>query len=151
MSIRRMLKSAAVFFGLKPLRSGVWPDPAHLAATALLIHVARVDGELSERERRRVEAAVEAHFCGSRREARHLVARAKALDDETSELSSLLEMVGRDVTLRRRVLAMAFTIATADGVVGEVEADLVWRLGTMLGFDEREIEAIKETQALPTL
>lgn len=148
MSIKRVLKSAAVFFGFKPLRTGQWPDPAHLGATALLVHVARSDGLFSQADRDRLEAVVESRFCRSRREAKHLVRRAEALDHETPEVSSLLEMVGRDVDFRRGVLAMAFTIATADGTVHEVEADLVWRLGKLLGFEDREIDAIKETQTL---
>jgi uncharacterized tellurite resistance protein B-like protein len=150
MSLKRVLKSAAVFFGLKPLRTGQWPDPAHLGATALLVHVARADGRFSQRERDRLEAVVESRFCRSRREARELVTRAEALDHETTEVSSLLEMVGRDKDTRRRILAMAFTVATADGTVHEVEADLVWRLGKLFGFDEHEIDAIKETQTLQT-
>jgi uncharacterized tellurite resistance protein B-like protein len=150
MSLKRVLKSAAVFFGLRPLRTGQWPDPAHLGATALLVHVARADGRFSKRERDRLEAVVESRFCKSRREAKELVTRAEALDHETTEVSSLLEMVGRDDDSRRRILAMAFTVASADGTVQEVEADLVWRLGKLLGFDEQEIDAIKETQTLQT-
>jgi uncharacterized tellurite resistance protein B-like protein len=150
MSLKRVLKSAAVFFGFRPLRTGQWPDPAHLGATALLVHVARADGRFSKRERDRLEAVVESRFCRSRREARQLLARAEALDHETTEVSSLLEMIGRDSDSRRRILAMAFTVATADGTVHEIEADLVWRLGKLLGFDEHEIEAIKETQTLLT-
>jgi uncharacterized tellurite resistance protein B-like protein len=146
MSMRRVLKSAAVFFGLRPLRTKPWPDPAHLGAAALMVHVARVDGAFSQRERDRLEEAVEARFCGSRREAQRLVALAEALDHETPEVSALLEMVGRDAETRRSILEMAFAVASADGVVREVEADLVWRLGRLLGFDDGEIEAIKETR-----
>ena len=150
-SLKRALKSAAVFFGLKPLRTGQWPDPAHLGATALLVHVARSDGRFSQAERDRLEAVVESRFCHSRREAKTLLERAEVLDNETTEVSSLLEMVGRDENFRRGVLAMAFAVASADGTVREVEADLVWRLGKLLGFDDREIDAIKETQTLISL
>ena len=148
MSLKRMLKSAAVFFGFRPLRTGQWPDPAHLGATALLVHVARSDGRFSQAERDRLEAVVESRFCRSQNEAKHLVKRAEALDHETPEVSSLLEMIGRDTDFRRGVLAMAFAVASAEGTIHEVEANLVWRVGRLLGFEDREIEAIRETQTL---
>ncbi|MGY6567509.1 MAG: tellurite resistance TerB family protein [Salinarimonas sp.] len=146
MSMRRVLKSAAVFFGFKPLRDGVWPEPAHLAAVALLVHVARADGRFSGAERHRLEAATHAHFCESAREATHLVRRAEALDDETGDVTALLEMIGRDEEARRRVLVLAFSVASADGHLQEIEENLVWRVGRLLGFDDDAIKAIRETQ-----
>ena len=146
MSFARILKSAAIFFGLRPPRHGPWPDPAHLGATALLVHVARVDGRFSDAERRRLAAAAHAHFCRSAREATHLVRRAQALDDEVNDVSEILDLVGRGEEERRRALALAFAVATADGAMGEIEENLVWRVGHLLGFDDATITAIRETQ-----
>lgn len=146
MSLRRVLKSAAVFFGFKPLREGVWPDPADLGAVALLVHVARADGRFSPAERHRLEAATHAHFCESAREATHLVRRAEALDDEAGDVTALLDMIGRDEEARRRVLVLAFSVASADGAMQEIEENLVWRVGRLLGFDDAAITAIRETQ-----
>ena len=146
MSFARLLKSAAIFFGLRPARQGHWPDPAHLGATALLVHVARVDGQFSDAERRRLEAAAHAHFCRSAREATHLVRRALTLDDEVSDVSEILDMIGRDDDDRRRALTLAFAVASADGAMGEIEENLVWRVGRLLGFDDDAITAIRETQ-----
>lgn len=146
MSFVRLLKSAAIFFGFRSARQGVWPDPAHLGATTLLVHVARVDGRFSDAERRRLEAAAHAHFCRSAREATHLVRRAQALDDETSDVSEILEMIGRGEDDRRRALTLAFAVASADGAMREIEENLVWRVGRLLGFDDDAITAIRETQ-----
>ncbi len=144
--MRRVLKSAAVFFGFKPLRDGGWPDPGHLAAVALLVHVARADGRFSAAERHRLEAATHAHFCRSAREATHLVRRAEALDDEVNDVSEILDMIGRGEEDRRRALTLAFAVATADGAMHEIEENLVWRVGRLLGFDDDAITAIRETQ-----
>lgn len=146
MSFARLMKSAAIFFGLRRARRGEWPDPAHLGATALLVHVARADGNFSEAERRRLEAAAHAHFCRSAREATHLVKRAEALDDEVNDVAEFLDMIGRDEDDRRRALTLAFAVASADGAMQELEEDLVWRVGRLLGFDDAAITAIRETQ-----
>lgn len=146
MSFARLMKSAAIFFGLRPARQGAWPEPAHLGATALLVHVARVDGHFSDTERRRLEAAAHAHFCRSAREATHLVRRAQAFDDEIIDVSEILDMIGRGEDDRRRALTLAFSVATADGAMGEIEENLVWRVGRLLGFDDDAITAIRETQ-----
>lgn len=146
MSFARLMKSAAIFFGLRPARRGAWPEPAHLGATALLVHVARVDGHFSDTERRRLEAAAHAHFCRSAREATHLVRRAQAFDDEIIDVSEILDMIGRGEDDRRRALTLAFSVATADGAMGEIEENLVWRVGRLLGFDDDAITAIRETQ-----
>ncbi len=146
MSFARLLKSAAIFFGFRRARRGHWPDPAYLGATALLVHVARADGHFSEVERRRLEAAAHAHFCRSAREATHLVRRAQTLDDEINDVSEILDMIGRDENDRRRALTLAFAVASADGAMREIEENLVWRVGRLLGFDDAAITAIRKTQ-----
>lgn len=146
MSFARLLKSTAIFFGFRSARRGSWPDPAHLGATALLVHVARADGNFSDAERQRLEAAAHAHFCRSAREATHLVKRAEAFDDEVNDVSEILDMIGRDENGRRRALTLAFAVASADGAMREIEENLVWRVGRLLGFDDTAITAIRETQ-----
>ena len=60
--------------------------------------------------------------------------------------SALLDMIGRDEDARRRVLVLAFSVASADGAMQEIEENLVWRVGSLLGFDDAAINAIRETQ-----
>ena len=42
------------------------------------------------------------------------------------------------------LLAMAYRVAAVDGVVHEVEADLIWRIGRLLGLDDAMVSAIRE-------
>jgi uncharacterized tellurite resistance protein B-like protein len=117
-----------------------------LAAAALLVHVARVDGSLDETENARLARLFRAGFDLSDEEAERLVARATAYDDETSNVASLVEIVARDADAaeRRHLLAMAYSVAAADGSVHEFEDDLVWRVGRLLGFDDDEIVAQRD-------
>ena len=151
MSFRSSIILLARTLGIIPRRT---PSPAEaeaLAAAAVLVRVARVDGDLSAREGARLEAALETRFGIARPRARSLLATARRIEDETGDLSTLIDSVGRDPGARRRLVAMAYSIASADGAMHEFEEDIVWRLGRQLGFDDGEIAAIRETQALQTL
>lgn len=130
-------------------------DDTHLAATALLVHVARVDGILAPAESERLSRLVEGHYAEGPEAARALIARATAIDAETRDVASLVEMIPHeaDSAEREELLAMAWSVAAADGVVDEFEEALVERLGRMLGFDEAAIGAARRSGQLgaPTL
>jgi uncharacterized tellurite resistance protein B-like protein len=126
------------------------PDPdglesEPLAAAALLVHVARVDGSFAEAERDRLTLLLQSRFGLSESLAERLVVRADGLDREVDDVATLVEMMGRSVDReeRLRVLGMAYQVAGAHGEIEEFEDDLVWRVGHLLGFTDPEIEAIR--------
>ncbi len=116
-------------------------DDTHLAATALLVHVARVDGILAPAETERLGRLVLGRYAADAEAAHALVARASAFDAETRDIADLVEMIphGMEEAERARLLGMAWAVAAADGVVGEFEEALVWRLGKLLGLDEAAV------------
>ena len=120
-------------------------DDTHLAATALLVHVARVDGILAPAESERLSRLVQGHYADGPEAARALIARATAFDAETRDVAALVEMIPHeaDGAEREELLAMAWSVAAADGVVDEFEEALVERLGRLLGFDESGISAAR--------
>ncbi|WP_238182528.1 tellurite resistance TerB family protein [Methylobacterium trifolii] len=137
--IARLRAYAAEAFGVAPRDEVV--DDAHLAATALLVHVARVDGILAPAESDRLARLVAGRYADGPEAARALIARATAFDAETRDVASLVELIPHetDGEERARLLAMAWSVAGADGTVDEFEEALVWRLGRLLGFDEAGI------------
>ncbi len=137
--ISRLRAYAAEAFGVRTPAAPV--DDTHLAATALLVHVARVDGILAPAETERLARLVLGRYADSPEAARALIARASAFDAETRDVASLVEMLPHeaDDAERGRLLAMAWSVAGADGSVDEFEEALVWRLGRLLGFDEAAI------------
>jgi uncharacterized tellurite resistance protein B-like protein len=140
--IPRLLAYAAEMFGAPPPKPAAIADEGGpLAAVALLVHVARVDGTLAAVERERLARLLVGRFAATAEEAEALIARATDVDDATRDVADLVAMVGRDVseTERRSLLGMAWAVAAADGRVHEFEDDLVWRLGQLLGFDETAI------------
>jgi len=122
-------------------------DDTHLAATALLVHVARVDGILAVSESERLSRLVEGHYADGPEAARALIARAAAVDSETRDVASLVEMIPHeaDTAERQELLTMAWSVAAADGRVDEFEEALVERLGRLLGFDDGAIAAARRT------
>ena len=139
--IARLKTYAAAAFG-GAHGSPVEPDEdGHVAATALLVHVARADGVLDPAESERLVRLVRTRYAGSDTEAQALIARAGAFEAQTRDMASLVEMIGREggADERVRLLAMAWSVAGADGEVHEFEEALVWRLGALLGLDETAI------------
>ncbi|GJD99094.1 TerB family tellurite resistance protein [Methylobacterium isbiliense] len=142
--ITRLIAYAAEMFGA-PVPPSDPQAEGHLAAIALLVHVARVDGTLAAVERTRLARMLEGRFARDEAEANALIARAIGMDDETRDVADLVALIGRDTpeAQRRTVLEMAWAVAAADGRVQEFEDDLVWRLGQLLGFDEGQITAAR--------
>jgi len=122
-------------------------DDTHLAATALLVHVARVDGILADSESERLSRLVQGHYADGPDAARALIERAAAMDAETRDVVSLVEMIPHEANKaeRQELLAMAWSVAAADGRVDEFEEALVERLGRLLGFDDGAIASARRT------
>ncbi|MGH1569633.1 TerB family tellurite resistance protein [Methylobacterium sp. P31] len=122
-------------------------DDTHLAATALLVHVARVDGILAPSESERLSRLVQGHYADGPDAARALIERAAAMDSEVRDVASLVEMLPHEVDRAERqdLLAMAWSVAAADGNVDEFEEALVERLGRLLGLDDGAIAAARRS------
>ncbi len=144
--LSRLFAYASAAFGLSPEAEPL-PDGSeeHLAATALLVHVARADGVLDAAESERLVRLVRGRYAATDAEAATLIERAAAFDTQTRDLAGLVELIGEDGApeQRERLLAMAWSVAGADGTVHEFEEALVWRLGKLLGFDEAGIQAAR--------
>ncbi|HEV2542197.1 MAG TPA: TerB family tellurite resistance protein [Methylobacterium sp.] len=145
--LQRLFSYASSAFGL-PTPAETVPDGSeeHLAATALLVHVARADGVLDPAEAERLVRLVRRRYAESDAEAASLIERAAAFETQTRDMTSLVELIGSDGSSpeeRERLLAMAWSVAGSDGEVHEFEEALVWRLGKLLGFDEAGIAAAR--------
>lgn len=120
------------------------PDE-HLAAAALLVHVARIDGIIAEGERQTLLRFLETSYGLDPAGAKALLARADRMDLEVDDVGSLVEMLGHEGhgLDRTRLLAVAYRIAAADGGLAEFEENLIWRLGHLLRLDDAVISDIR--------
>lgn len=115
-------------------------DDYRLAAAALLIHLAKVDGICSLAERRRLEALIEERFGLDAQKAAELTAVAEQADRKAVDFYQFTSLLKHtlDANGRLKVVEMLWEIAFADGAVHELEENTIWRLAELLGVSSRD-------------
>jgi uncharacterized tellurite resistance protein B-like protein len=117
-----------------------------LAAAALLVHLASVDGEFDDKERARLQSIVETRFGLGKAQARELIAHAAESERDSVDLFRFTSVLKRmlDEDGRRQVVAMLWDMAYADGTIHEFEENVVWRVAELLGVSSRERVNLKQ-------
>src|SRR5215831_15200370 len=120
-----------------------------LAAAALLVHAAAIDGDISDAERDQLYAVIKRQFGLDEATTDELVAEATEAEHEAIDLYHFTSLINRslDEDGRRRVVEMMWEIAYADGRVDDFESNLIWRVADLLGISSRE----RREQALAAL
>jgi uncharacterized tellurite resistance protein B-like protein len=124
-----------------PSPNRVFDDNGYrLAATALLIHVVSLDGEPSERERRKLHSLIETHFGLDRGSADKLIASATLVEGEAVDLYHFTSVIMREVDEagRLKIVEMMWELVYADGQVSEFEDNVVWRAADLLAVSSRD-------------
>jgi uncharacterized tellurite resistance protein B-like protein len=111
-----------------------------LAASALLVHAAAIDGEVSELERDKLHTLIKSRFELDDATADELVAEATQAEHQAVDLYHFTSLINRSLNEegRRRVVEMMWQIVFADGKVTEFEDNLLWRAADLLGVSSRE-------------
>jgi uncharacterized tellurite resistance protein B-like protein len=113
-----------------------------LAAAALLVHAAAIDGAVSEAERDKLHAVIKQQFDLDEATTDELVAEATEAEHEAIDLYHFTSLINRslDEDGRRRVVEMMWEIAYADGHsrVDDFQSNLIWRAADLLGVSSRE-------------
>jgi uncharacterized tellurite resistance protein B-like protein len=115
-------------------------DDYRLAAAALLVHAAAIDGDVTDAEREELLAVIRQQFRLDEATTDELVAEATEAENESIDLYHFTSLINRslDEEGRRRVVEMMWEIAYADGDVDEFERNLIWRAADLLGVSSRE-------------
>jgi uncharacterized tellurite resistance protein B-like protein len=144
------LEHIAMFQGFRKFLSEVSEGdkhPAHfghndyrLAAAALLVHAAAIDGDISDVERHKLHILIKQQFDLDETTTDELLAEATEAENESIDLYHFTSLINRslDEDGRRRVVEMMWEIAYADGRVDEFENNLIWRAADLLGVSSRE-------------
>jgi uncharacterized tellurite resistance protein B-like protein len=111
-----------------------------LAAAALLVHTAAIDGNISDVERQKIHSVIKRAFGLDEAATDELVAEATEAEHEAIDLYHFTSLINRslDEDGRRRVVEMMWEIVYADGRASEFESNLVWRAADLLGISSRE-------------
>jgi uncharacterized tellurite resistance protein B-like protein len=111
-----------------------------LAAAALLVHAAAIDGEMSQAERDKLHALVKQRFGLDDATTDELVDQATAAEHEAVDLYHFTSLLNRtlDEEGRAKIVEMMWEIVYADGQRDELEDNLLWRAADLLGVSPRE-------------
>jgi uncharacterized tellurite resistance protein B-like protein len=111
-----------------------------LAAAALLVHAAAIDGEISDSERDKLHMLLKQRFALDDEATAELIAKATAAEQESVDLYHFTRLLNRslDEPGRARVIEMMWEMVYADGQRDELEDNLLWRAADLLGVSPRE-------------
>jgi len=115
-------------------------DDYRLAAAALLVHAAAIDGEMSQSERDKLHAIVKRRFALDEAATDELIDKATQAEQEAVDLYHFTSLLNRtlDEAGRAKVIEMMWEIVYADGRRDELEDNLLWRAADLLGVSSRE-------------
>ena len=132
----KTLLSGAGTIGDEPIE----PDVPKLAAAALLVEAACMDGHFDGDERAAICAALGAHFGLRDAEADTLIEEAEAAHHEATDLHRFTRAINDryDHADRLAVMEMLWEVVYADGRLHAYEANLIRRVGGLLHITDRE-------------
>jgi uncharacterized tellurite resistance protein B-like protein len=111
-----------------------------LAAAALLVHAAAIDGDISPSEREKLHAVIKQRFELDDAATDELIDKATEAEHESVDLYHFTSLLNRTLNEegRAKVIEMMWQIVFADGVRDELEDNLLWRAADLLGVSQRE-------------
>ncbi len=115
-------------------------DDYRLAAAAMLVHAAAIDGEMLPSENEKLHAVIKQHFNLDNPATEELIKKATAAEHEAVDLYRFTHQLNRalDEAGRARIVEMMWEIIYADGQRDELEDNLVWRAADLLGISPRQ-------------
>jgi len=115
-------------------------EEVRLAAAALLVHATVVDGEVRRSETQVLRDVLERSYDLDHGQAGRLIAQAIEQEKDAVDLYGFTSVLTRRLNRedRLKVVEMLWEIVVADGVIHELEANLVWRAAELLGVTSRD-------------
>ena len=126
--------------GSEPVEQDMDEEEVRLAAAALLVHATVVDGEVSRSETEVLRDVLERRFDLDHGQAGRLIKEAAEKEKNAVDLYGFTSVLTRhlDRAGRLKIVEMLWEIVMADGVIHELEANLVWRAAELLGVTSRD-------------
>src|SRR5262245_46895035 len=111
-----------------------------VAAAALLIHAALIDGNMSDAEQEMLRTVIKQRFELDDAATSELLEQATNAEHDAVDLYHFTSILDRtlDEAGRRRIVEMMWEVAYADGRITEFEDNLIWRAADLLYVPSRE-------------
>lgn len=119
-------------------------DP-RLAAAALMFHVIEADGEQHEKERKRLSELLSQAYDLQGDDLQALIKAAEIADQESIDFYRFTSVLKRhlDVPERLNFIEVLWEMVYADGEVGEIEDNIMWRIADLIGVDPQQRIGLK--------
>jgi len=126
--------------------TGLAQDDVRLAEAALLFHVIAVDGIVESEEQARLTSLLAERFELEKDQATQLMEDARQADQQAVDLYRFTSVLMRSLEHEERVAIIEnmWEMVYADGVVHEMEDNIVWRVAELLAVDSRERVLLKQ-------
>ena len=120
-----------------------------LAAAALLIHAATIDGKETGAERDKLRAVLKSRFSLDDAATNELVDTATLAENEAVDLYRFTSLINRTLDEKGRlgIVEMMWEVVFADGRMNEFEDNLMWRVADLLGVSSRDRIALRRQVA----
>ncbi len=120
-----------------------------VAAAALMVHVATLDGDLSDEDRHKLHDLLKARFDLTEELTQELVDAAVAADHEAVDFYHFTHTLMRvlDEPGRQRIVEMLWEMAYSDHKVTEFEDNVMWRIADLLGISAQQRLELKRRVA----
>lgn len=124
-------------------------DDYRVAAAALLVHVATLEGELTAAAHDKLRAILMAQFSLPAALTEELIDAAMAADREAVDFYHFTSLLMRSLNEqgRLRIVEMLWEIAFVDGQISEFEDNVMWRVADLLAVSPRERLALRQRVA----
>jgi uncharacterized tellurite resistance protein B-like protein len=120
-----------------------------VAAAALLVHEATLDGPLSAQARDKLRSLLMAQFSLSDALTDELIEAAVVADREAVDFYHFTSLLMRTLNEqgRARIIEMLWEMAYVNGSVSEFEDNMVWRVADLLAISPQERIALRQRVA----
>lgn len=121
-------------------------DKLQLAEAALMYHVIAADGVIREEEKQRMAEVLSRQFDLSEEETASLAKEARIADNEAVDLYKFTSILKRALPEEERIkiIEHLWEMVFADGVLHELEDNIVWRIAELLAVDSRNRVLLKQ-------
>jgi uncharacterized tellurite resistance protein B-like protein len=120
-----------------------------VAAAALLVHVAALDGDLSPTARQKLRDLLKSQFSLTDALTDELIAAATAADRDAVDFYHFTHLLMRTLNEqgRLKVVEMLWEMAFVDGSASEFEDNVMWRVGDLLAISQNDRIALRQRAA----
>jgi uncharacterized tellurite resistance protein B-like protein len=120
-----------------------------LAAAALLIHAATIDGKETGAEHDKLRAVLKSRFALDDAATDELIDVGTLAENEAVDLYHFTSLINRSLDEQGRlsIIEMMWEIVFADGTINEFEDNLMWRTADLLGVSSRDRIALRRRVA----